>query len=107
MGEKIAPDRRCKYCGRMFTPKWVARNTQLFCGKDCKYFSDQLDRYGTRHCWRCGMKLMDRTKSKICKTFRQELKRVRKLPKLNDMSPEELLYYGRTQTHYLVEEGGT
>lgn len=80
-------DKKCRYCGNTFKP--IAGNQVTCKSKECerKRFEDY--RLGRSKVW------------KKIKTKKQEEKPNVLMPKLSEMSSDDLLHYGRIQTqHY-------
>lgn len=97
--------KKCEYCGREYEPPKVTERYQKYCGYNCRQFGSMFNRQGTRHCWRCGLLLKDNTGSRICKSCRKFLNRRAKMPTLDDLTPDELLRYGKTQARYYSKGG--
>ena len=93
----------CEYCKRNYITYSRQAKLQMYCSKTCYAYAQQAKRCYARRCWRCGLKLYDSTGSTICKSCRQFLNRKFKMPKLSELTADELFNYGKTQAKYIAK----
>lgn len=103
--EKIASPKVCKYCGRTFTPTWSTRAYQIYCSVECRRHQISFDNCKHRYCYVCHKRIYDDTDSRICVDCKKAGDRRASFPKLEQMSGDELLHYGKTQTRFFLERG--